>query len=51
VRKELGGNMPAKRIMITISDEDRFWLDGYAKTHKIPVAEAVHQGIGLLKKG
>ena len=43
--------MPAKRIIITIPDEDKLWLDGYAKVHKISVAEAVCQGIGLLKKG
>ena len=23
--------MPAKRIIITIPDEDKLWLDGYAK--------------------
>jgi hypothetical protein len=49
--KRLGGNMSAKKIIISISDEDKLWLDGYAKVHKISVAEAVRQGIGLLKKG
>lgn len=43
--------MPAKRILITMSDEDKLWLDGYAKERKISVAEAIRQGIGLLKKG
>ena len=43
--------MPAKRIIITIPDEDKLWLDGYAKVHKISVAEAVRQALGLLKKG
>ena len=43
--------MPAKRIIITIPDEDQLWLDGYAKERKISVAEAIRQGIGLLKKG
>jgi len=43
--------MPAKRIIITIPDEDKLWLDAYTKVHKISVAEAVCQGIGLLKKG
>jgi hypothetical protein len=42
--------MPAKRIIITIPDEDKLWLDGYARERKISVAEAVSQGIGLLKK-
>jgi hypothetical protein len=43
--------MPAKRIIITIPDEEKLWLDGYAKERKISLAEAVCQGIGLLKKG
>lgn len=43
--------MPAKRIIITIPDEDKLWLDGYAKMHKISVAESIRQGIDLLKKG
>jgi hypothetical protein len=51
VRKGFGGNMPAKRIIITISDEDKLWLDGYAKVHKISVPEAIRQAVGLLKKG
>jgi hypothetical protein len=50
VRKGLGGNMSAKRILITMSDEDKLWLDGYAKERKISVAEAVRQAVGLLKK-
>jgi hypothetical protein len=50
VREGLGGNMPAKRIIITISDEDKLWLDGYAKEHKISVAEAVSQAISLLRQ-
>jgi len=43
--------MSAKRINITIADEDKLWLGGYAKEHKISVAEAVRKGIILLKKG
>jgi hypothetical protein len=50
VRKKLGGNMPAKRINIPIPDEDKLWLNGYAKVQKISVAEAIHRGICLLKK-
>jgi hypothetical protein len=50
VRKGLGGNMPAKRIIITIPDKEKIWLDGYAKVYRISVAEAIRQGIGLLKK-
>jgi hypothetical protein len=43
--------MPTKRIIIAIPDEDKLWLDGYAKVHMISVAEAIRQGVGLLKKG
>jgi len=43
--------MPAKRIIITIPDEDKLWLDGYAKVHKISVAEAIRQGVNQLKQG
>jgi hypothetical protein len=50
MRKGLGGNMPAKRIIITIPDEDERWLDGYAKVHKISAAEAVSQAISLLRQ-
>jgi len=42
--------MPTKRITINIPDEDKLWLDGYAKVHKISVAEAVWKGIGVLKQ-
>ena len=51
MRKGFGGNMPAKRIIITIPDEDKLWLDAYGKVHKISVPEAIHRGICLLKKG
>jgi hypothetical protein len=42
--------MPGKTIIITIPDEDKLWLDGYAKVHKISVAEAVRQGISQLRQ-
>jgi len=42
--------MSDKRIIITIPQEDKLWLDGYAKECKISLAQAVRQGIGLLKK-
>jgi hypothetical protein len=43
--------MSAKRIIITIPEVDKLWLDGYAQECKISVAEAIRQGIGLLKQG
>jgi hypothetical protein len=42
--------MSTKRIIVTIPDEDKLWLEGYSKVHKISVAEAIRQGIGHLKK-
>lgn len=42
--------MATRRIIISIPDEDKLWLEGYSKVHKISVAEAIRQGIGQLKK-
>ncbi|OGP69870.1 MAG: hypothetical protein A2Y80_09745 [Deltaproteobacteria bacterium RBG_13_58_19] len=42
--------MNSRRIIITIQDDDKLWLEGYSKVHKISVAEAIRQGIGQLKK-
>ena len=42
--------MTTRRLIITIPDEDKLWLEGYSKVHKISVAEAIRQGIGQLKR-
>jgi hypothetical protein len=42
--------MSAERITFYISEEDKLWLDEYAKAQKISVAVAVRQGIIQLKK-
>ena len=42
--------MSTKRIIVTIPDEDKLWLEEYSKVHKISVAEAIRQGIAYLKK-
>lgn len=42
--------MASKRLIISLPDEDKLWLEGYSKVHKISVAEAIRQGIGQLKK-
>jgi hypothetical protein len=42
--------MRTKRIIVTIPDEDKQWLEGYSQVYKISVAEAIRQGIGQLKK-
>jgi hypothetical protein len=42
--------MGTRRIIISIPDEDKLWLEGYSKIQKISVAEAIRQGIAQLKK-
>lgn len=42
--------MGTRRIIITIPDEDKLWLEGYSKLHQISMAEAIRQGIDQLKK-
>jgi Mor family transcriptional regulator len=42
--------MTTRRIIISIPDDDKLWLEGYSKVHKISVAEAIRQGISQLKK-
>jgi hypothetical protein len=42
--------MAAKRINITISNDDKLWLEGYCQANRISKAEAVRQGIDLLKR-
>ncbi len=42
--------MATRRIIISIADEDKLWLEGYSKVHKISVAEAIRQGINQLKR-
>jgi hypothetical protein len=42
--------MATRRIIISIPDEDKLWLEGYSKVHQISVAEAIRQGIGQLKR-
>ena len=43
-------DMATRRIIISIPDEDKLWLEGYSKVHKISVAEAIRQGIDQLKR-
>ena len=42
--------MGTRRIIISIPEEDKLWLEGYSKTEKISLAEAIRQGIGQLRK-
>jgi len=41
--------MASKRIIITLSEEDKLWLEGYSSAHQISLAEAIRQGIRKLK--
>jgi len=42
--------MAVKRMIITLSEEDKQWLAGYSHAHRISVAEAVRKGINKLKE-
>ena len=41
--------MKSKRTIITISDDDKLWLESYSRAHNVSVAEAVRRGIFILK--
>lgn len=41
--------MGSQRIIITLPNADKAWLEGYSKAHNISVAEAVRQGISILR--
>lgn len=42
--------MANKRTIITLSEEDKIWLESYSKALNISVAEAIRQGIGRLRE-
>ena len=41
--------MGGQRIIITITLEDKVWLESYSKAHNISKAEAVRKGIRKLR--
>ena len=41
--------MGSIRTIITLSEEDKKWLESYSNVHQVSVAEAIHQGIRRLK--
>jgi len=41
--------MASTRTIITLPEADKDWLKAYSKVHKISVAEAIRQGIKVLK--
>ena len=41
--------MGSIRTIITLSEEDKKWLESYSNVHQVSVAEAIRQGIRRLK--
>jgi hypothetical protein len=41
--------MASKRTIITLSEEDKQWLESYSRAHEVSLAEAIRQGIRRLK--
>jgi hypothetical protein len=42
--------MASKRTIITLSEEDKRWLESYSRLNRVSVAEAIRQGIRKLKE-
>ena len=42
--------MRGKRIIITLPEEDKIWLESYSKAYQVSVAEAIRQGVKQLKE-
>ena len=42
--------MGSKRTIITLSEEDKMWLEGYSKAFNISVAEVIRRGIKSLRE-
>lgn len=42
--------MRSKRMIITLSEEDKLWLESYSKAYRISVAEAIRHGIMKLRE-
>ena len=41
--------MATKRTIITLSENDKKWLESYSRTHEVSLAEAIRQGIRKLR--
>jgi hypothetical protein len=41
--------MGGRRTIITVSDEDKLWLENYSKSQGVSVAETIRRGIARLK--
>jgi hypothetical protein len=42
--------MANKRTIITLSEEDKQWLESYSSLHRVSLAEAIRKGIRKLKE-
>ena len=42
--------MASKRTIITLSEEDKRWLESYSSLNRVSGAEAIRQGIRKLKE-
>jgi hypothetical protein len=42
--------MASKRTIITLSEEDKRWLESYSRLNRVSVEEAIRQGIRKLKE-
>ena len=41
--------MGSQRMIITISDNDKLWLENYSRSYSISMAEVIRRGIARLK--
>ncbi len=41
--------MGSRRTIITVSEEDKLWLENYSRSYGISMAEAIRRGITRLK--
>ena len=42
--------MGSKRTIITLSEEDKSWLEAYGRVYNLSLAEAISRGISKLKE-
>lgn len=42
--------MSTQRTVITISNDDKSWIEAYSKSHNISMAEVIRKGIAELKE-
>ncbi|MFH1350894.1 MAG: hypothetical protein ABII26_08135 [Pseudomonadota bacterium] len=42
--------MGSKRTIITLSEEDKSWLEAYGRAYNLSLAEAIRRGISKLKE-